>query len=71
MWTMASPALQTMLVEVSTSLSTAVSEVLERHGLRLDSKITVRSKSGEHVVWYGLFVRGGQAPVSAVEAPPR
>ncbi len=69
--TIASPELQTMLVEVSTSLSSAVSEVLERHGLRLDSKITVRSKSGEHVVWYGLFVRGGQAPVSAVEAPPR
>jgi FkbM family methyltransferase len=67
-----SPALRTMLVEVSTSLSAEVSEVLEGHGLRLESKVSVASKSGEHVVWYGLFVRGGGAgPVRVAEAPPR
>ena len=67
----ASPELRTMLVEVSTALSTAVGDVLEGHGLRLESKVSVRSKSGEHVVWYGLFVRGGEGPVTSSEAPPR
>jgi FkbM family methyltransferase len=54
-----SPALRSMLVEVATSLSGPVSEVLERHGLRLESKVSVKSKSGEYAVWYGLFVRDG------------
>jgi FkbM family methyltransferase len=54
---LASPALRSMLVEVSTSLSGAVAEILERHGLRLDSKVNVKNKAGEYLVWYGLFTR--------------
>jgi len=56
--TLASPALRTVLIEVPTSLSTAITEVLEQHGLRLDSKVSVRNKAGEYAVWYGLFLRG-------------
>jgi hypothetical protein len=51
-----------MLVEVSTSLSGPVTEVLERHGLRLESKTSVKNKAGEYAVWYGVFARGGAAP---------
>jgi FkbM family methyltransferase len=54
---LASPALRSMLVEVSTSLSGAIAEILERHGLRLDSKVNVKNKAGEYRVWYGLFTR--------------
>jgi FkbM family methyltransferase len=59
--TLGSPSLRTLLIEVSTSLSAAITEALERHGLRLDSKISVRNKAGEYAVWYGLFVRGAGA----------
>jgi FkbM family methyltransferase len=55
--TLASPTLRSMLVEVSTSLSGAVTEILERHGLRLHSKVAVLNKAGEYAVWYGLFDR--------------
>ena len=55
--TLASPTLRSMLIEVSTSLSGAVTDVLEGHGLRLDAKIGVTNKSGEDAVWYGLFAR--------------
>jgi FkbM family methyltransferase len=54
---LASPALRSMLVEVSTSLSAQIAEILERHGLRLDSKVNVKNKAGEYRVWYGLFTR--------------
>ena len=47
--TLSSPALQSMLVEVQTSLSGAVTEVLERHGLRLHEKVSVKNKAGEWV----------------------
>ena len=55
--TLSSPTLQSMLIEVSTSLSSAVTAALERHGLRLESKISVKNKAGEYAVWYGLFGR--------------
>jgi len=59
--TLAASSLRTLLIEVSTSLSGAITEVLERHGLRLDSKVSVRNKAGEYAVWYGLFVRAAGA----------
>ena len=62
--TLASPALRSMLIEVSTSLSEAVTEVLERHGLRLDSKISVKNTAGEYAVWYGLFARSAGSGVT-------
>jgi FkbM family methyltransferase len=71
--TLSSPTLQSMLIEVSTSLSAAVTEVLERHGLRLESKISVKNKSGEYAVWYGLFGRHGAVegmPSATNEAEP-
>jgi FkbM family methyltransferase len=55
--TLASPSLQSMLIEVSTTQSRAVSDLLERYGLRLDSKVTVTNKAGDQAVWYGLFAR--------------
>ena len=55
--TLASPALRSMLIEVSSSLSGPVSQLVERQGLRLDSKFSVKNKAGEYAVWYGLFVR--------------
>lgn len=54
-----SPALRSMLVEVSSSLSDAVTETLERHGFHLESKVGVKNKAGHYAVWYGLFVRDG------------
>jgi FkbM family methyltransferase len=57
--TLTSPALRSILIEISTSLSGAVTDVLERHGLRLESKISVKNTSGESAVWYGLFARDG------------
>jgi hypothetical protein len=59
--TLSSPLLQSMLVEVHTSLSGAVTEALERHGLRLHEKVSVKNKAGEYVVWYGLFAREASA----------
>ena len=55
--TLSSPSLTSILVEVSTSLSSAVTGVLEGHGLRLDSKVALKTKAGEYAVWYGVFVR--------------
>jgi FkbM family methyltransferase len=55
--TLSSPALQSMLVEVSTSLSATVIELLEGCGLHLHSKVSVKNKAGEYAVWYGLFRR--------------
>jgi FkbM family methyltransferase len=67
--TLASPALRSLLVEVSTSLSTAVAEVLGRSGLRLEAKIVKKNKAGEYAVWYGLFGRGSDpaTPVITTE----
>jgi FkbM family methyltransferase len=56
--TLASPALRSLLIEVSSSLSGPVTAVLERHGLCLESRIDVKNNAGDHAVWYGLFVRG-------------
>jgi hypothetical protein len=57
--TLALPVLRSVLIEVSSSLSSAISEVLRGHGLHLQSKVSVRNKAGEYEVWYGLFGRGG------------
>jgi FkbM family methyltransferase len=66
--TLASPTLRSILIEVTTSQSGAVTDVLERHGLRLDSKISVKNKAGEYGVWYGLFARDGKAQSELVTA---
>jgi FkbM family methyltransferase len=58
--TLASPTLRSLLVEVSSSLSAAVTDVLGRHGLHLEWRTSVRNKAGEYEVWYGLFARGGE-----------
>jgi FkbM family methyltransferase len=55
--TLASPSLHSMLIEVSTAQSGAVTDLLERYGLRLDGKVTVTNKAGDQAVWYGLFAR--------------
>ena len=55
--TLAMPSLRTMLVEVSTSLSEELTQVLAGHGLRLESKVDVKNKAGDYLVWYGLFTR--------------
>ena len=55
--TLASPTLRSILIEVSTPLSVAVTERLEQHGLRLDAKISIKNRSGEYAIWYGLFTR--------------
>ncbi len=55
--TLASPALRSMLIEVSTSLSEQITALLARHGLHLQSKVNVKNKAGEYLVWYGLFAR--------------
>ena len=44
--TLASPALQSILVEVSASLSGEVTTMLEGHGLRLQSRVAVQNKAG-------------------------
>ncbi len=59
--TLCSPALRTILVEVATPLSDAVSGVLEGHGFHLESKVDVTTQAGEQAVWYGVFVRAGGA----------
>jgi FkbM family methyltransferase len=63
-----SPSLKTMLIEVSTTMSEAVSDVLAGHGLRLHAKVNVQSSSGEYLVWYGLFTRDGAAGGRTAEA---
>ena len=55
--TLQSPSLRSVLVEVSTSLSAAVTAGLHRHGLRLQSKVSVKNKAGDYAVWYGVFGR--------------
>lgn len=55
--TLASPCLRSMLLEVSTELSEAVTHVLETHGFRLHSRVRVQNTDGEFRVWYGLFAR--------------
>jgi FkbM family methyltransferase len=66
--TLASPALCSILVEVSTWLSAQVTELLEQHGLRLESKISIKNKAGEYAVWYGLFTRGSAPGMPAASA---
>jgi FkbM family methyltransferase len=53
--TLRSPSLRSVLVEVSTALSAAVTKELERHGKRLQSKVSVKNKAGDYAVWYGVF----------------
>ena len=60
--TLSSPALRSILVEVATDSSHAVTEMLARHGLRLDSKIGCKTKAGEDAIWYGVFVRDHDDP---------
>ena len=57
---LASSSLRSMLVEVSTSLSEVITEALSGRGLRLQSKVNVKNKAGEYLVWYGLFIREPQ-----------
>ena len=63
--TLASPTLRSVLIEVSSSLSGAVTDALDRHGLRLEWRTSVRNKAGEYEVWYGLFGRGRPQPTLA------
>jgi len=67
--TLASPHLRSLLVEVSTSLSEAVTAALGQSDLCLRAKILKQNKAGEYAVWYGLFERGGgpQTPVVITE----
>jgi FkbM family methyltransferase len=58
---LASPALQTVLVEVTTSLSEPITSVLAAHGLSLNTRINIQNKAGDYRVWYGLFTRTGGA----------
>jgi FkbM family methyltransferase len=55
--TLESPSLRSVLIEVSTSMSDAITAALSARGLRLDTKVNVESKTGEYLVWYGLFTR--------------
>jgi FkbM family methyltransferase len=64
--TLESPALRTVLIEVSTSLSDAVTEALGRRGLRLEARILKKNKAGEYAVWYGVFGRGGDPEAAVV-----
>ena len=57
--TLSSQALRSMLVEVATPASDAVTGMLERHGFRLDSKVVSTTRRGEQAIWYGVFVRDG------------
>lgn len=66
--TLQSPALRSMLVEVSTAQSGAVTNVLDRYGLRLQSKVSVKNKAGEYLVWYGLFGRDAAAGAALATA---
>jgi FkbM family methyltransferase len=55
---LSSPALRSLLVEVSAPLADAITDVLAKQGLTLEAKVNVRNKAGEYRVWYGLFSRG-------------
>jgi FkbM family methyltransferase len=66
---LASPDLRSMLVEISTSLSDEITEVLSRHGMRLETKVKVKNKAGEYLVWYGLFTRGSREGEAVREIP--
>ena len=55
--TLSCAALRSMLVEVAVDASSAVTEAVERHGLRLASRFCVTNKEGKQLVWYGLFER--------------
>lgn len=68
--TIASPALKTMLVEVSTELSNEVTEFLEVKGLHLCWRARIRSKSGVYRVWYGLFLRTPAGGPIELPTPP-
>ncbi|MBI4263994.1 MAG: FkbM family methyltransferase, partial [Acidobacteria bacterium] len=61
---LASPSLRSLLIEVSASMSDAITEVLCSHGLRLHSKVDVQNKAGDYLVWYGLFTRNGGGAAS-------
>jgi len=65
--TLSSPGLHSILIEVSTSLSATVTHAIERHGLRLESRRSVKNKAGEYLVWYGLFVRGDRGDARLAE----
>jgi hypothetical protein len=64
--TLAHPGLRTLLIEVATELSDAVTDAIERSGLRLETKIRKQNKAGEFAVWYGVFVRN-RAPGATVQ----
>jgi FkbM family methyltransferase len=66
--TLASPALRSILVEIGSSESDAVTAMLGGQGLRLRAKVNVQNKAGEYLVWYGLFTRDA-GPVPAGEEP--
>ena len=66
--TLASPALRSMLVEVSASLSAEVTRALAGFGLQLSNRIDVNNRDGQSLVWYGLFTRAGHAGRSADES---
>jgi FkbM family methyltransferase len=55
--TLSCATLRSMLVEVAVDASTAVTQAIERHGLRLVSRFFVTNSAGGHSVWYGLFER--------------
>jgi FkbM family methyltransferase len=57
--TLAHPGLRTLLIEVATELSDAVTDAIERSGLRLETRIRKKNKAGEFAVWYGVFARNG------------
>ena len=65
--TLASSTLRTVLIEVSSSLSEAVTEALGRSGLRLEERILKRNKAGDYAVWYGVFGRGGDPDAPVIE----
>jgi FkbM family methyltransferase len=58
---LASPALRSILIEISAPLSDDITEALVKRGLALETKVNVRNKAGEYLVWYGLFTREPQA----------
>jgi hypothetical protein len=64
---LSSPALRSLLVEVSVSLADTITDVLAKQGLALETKVNVKNKAGEYRVWYGLFCREPRASVSPRE----
>jgi len=58
---LSSAALRSMLVEVAVDASSAVTQAIERHGLRLVSRFFVTNTAGSQEVWYGLFERPSAA----------